>query len=130
MKILVSLMLLWTAALAGCATDTSDPCVGDHCVCVAGDTCDHTCATGAAECHIQGAPNEAVNATCSNNAQCHVECEASSSCRVACGGSSDCNVTCPATGCTVTGCVGEACAVTCGLTGAIATRSGTTATCP
>ena len=41
----------------------------------------------------QGSPNQSVNVTCNNNAECHVECEASSSCKVACGGSTDCNVT-------------------------------------
>lgn len=128
MKTYLSLILLCSAfaALPACATD--DACAGDNCVCTGDDGCDHTCANGGSECHIQGSSGP-VDVTCQNNATCHVECSGASSCEVACGGSGDCHVTCPPSGCTVTGCIGEACAVTCGLTG-VATRTGTTATCP
>ena len=129
MKILFSLMLLCSATIlgGGCMT-TDDTCSGDRCVCSGNDDCGHTCANGAAECHIQGGSGP-VDVTCQNNGSCHVECTAASSCEVECGGSSDCHVTCPPSGCTVTGCVGAACVVACGL-GTAASRSGTTATCP
>lgn len=129
MKTFISLMLLCSATIAGvgCMT-TDDACSGDHCVCSGTDACDHTCANGGADCHIQGSSGP-VDVTCQNNASCHVECSGASSCEVACGGSADCHVTCPATGCTVTACVGAACVVSCGL-GLPATRTGTTATCP
>lgn len=128
MKTILSLLLLFGAFAftPGCMTE--DACSGDHCVCTGSDGCDHTCASGAPECHIQGNSGP-VDVTCQNNGQCHVECSGASSCAVDCGNSGDCHVTCPASGCTVTKCVGSACAVTCGLTG-IATRNGTTATCP
>lgn len=123
MKLIVFALLV-LGALAGCESET---CEGDHCVCPSGDDCAHLCDDGAAECHVQGAPGQPVDVTCSNNAECHVECNQSPSCRVDCGGSDDCDVTCPASGCTVTNCVD--CDVTCGFAG-FATKNGTTATCP
>jgi hypothetical protein len=125
MKLLLVVLLALAPTLVACGSD-DDTCSGDNCVCT--DDCEHTCSDGAATCHIQGAPGKDVDVTCTNNADCHVECSSSSSCRVDCGGSDDCNVTCPGTSCTVTNCVD--CDVTCGLTGAIATKTGTTATCP
>lgn len=126
MKILLGLMMMFAVA---CATNTGgDACVGDHCVCVAGEDCTHACTPGAPECHVQGASSP-VDVTCNSNAECHVECSSAASCDVDCGGSAECHVTCPATGCNVTKCIGEQCVVTCGALG-VATRSGTTATCP
>jgi hypothetical protein len=120
---LVSLASL--TSLAAC--DDNATCQGDHCACTGGGACTVDCTPGAAECHVQGSPGEAVDVVCDNNGECHVECSQASSCNVDCGGSADCDVTCPPTGCTVTSCVD--CDVTCGLTG-IATHAGTTATCP
>ncbi len=130
MKILVSLLVTCSVALGftACATDGGADCQGDHCVCTTADSCDHDCANGAASCHIQGSTGP-VDVTCSNNAECHVECGSAAGCNVDCGGSAECHVTCPATGCTVTDCVGADCVVSCGL-GGVASRSGTTATCP
>ncbi|GEM_PF-4415145 len=125
MKLLLLALLTLAPTLVACSSD-ADSCSGDNCVCT--DDCEHTCADGAATCHIQGAPGHDVDVTCTNNADCHVECSSATSCAVDCGGSDDCNVTCPASGCTVTNCVD--CSVTCGLTGAVATHTGTTATCP
>jgi hypothetical protein len=101
---------------------------GNNCVCPGDNACNHTCSTGAPECHVQGNTGP-VDVTCDHNAECHVECNVASSCEVDCGGSGDCHVTCPETGCTVTNCVGPDCVVSCGSTGE-ATLNGTTATCP
>lgn len=131
------LVILFAASITtftGCATpDSGDDgsgqgCETDHCVCTGTDSCARDCTTGAAECHVQSATGP-VNVQCDHNGECHVECAVASSCAVACGDSAECHVTCPAAGCTVSECVGEACEVTCGL-GGIATRNGTTATCP
>jgi hypothetical protein len=128
MKSIIGLLMICGVALVGCATD-NQACSGDDCVCPTTERCDHTCADGAAQCHIQGAAGQPTDVTCSNNAECHVECSQGTSCQVECGGSAECHVTCPPSGCTVTGCVGADCVVSCGL-GGVASRTGTTASCP
>ena len=135
MKILLGLLATVTLTFVGCITNTTgtnDPgnetCVGgNNCVCPSNIGCDHTCSSGAAECHVQGG-SAPVDVECNNNLECHVECAAATSCNVDCGGSAECHVTCPPSGCTVTDCVGSACVVSCGF--GSATRSGSTATCP
>jgi hypothetical protein len=105
-------------------------CQFDVCQCPTDAACVHTCAAGAPECHVNGAPGESVDVQCDENGDCHVACGDSTSCRVECGSSADCHVECPATGCTVTDCDPAAgCVVACGLNGP-ATLTGTTATCP
>jgi len=106
-----------------------EDCLSDLCVCPPGESCEHACTAGNAECHVMGATGQPVDVACDRNLECHVECATSASCEVECGGSAECHVTCPATGCTVTGCTGPGCVVSCGTFGE-ATYTGTTATCP
>ena len=72
---------------------------------------------------------EELVVSCERDVDCHVVCTNATSCDVECTGSASCTVLCPEDGCRVTGCEGDACTVTCGFTG-LASRAGTTATCP
>jgi hypothetical protein len=128
----VSIMakLLLIGVLSICAIScSSEVCEDDHCVCPSNETCDHDCASGGLDCHIQCQAGASCDIGCVAGEDCHVECNQSASCAVACNGSFDCNVTCPTNNCTVTGCMAGMCNVACGF-GAAPTRNGTTATCP
>lgn len=132
MKHLLGLVMMFAIACVtnnGPLDPSSGTCVGGNdCVCPNNEDCTHTCTPDAAECHVQGTGSP-VDVTCNANAECHVECHDSPTCDVACGGSAECHVTCPPTGCRVTDCIGSACVVSCGATG-VASRNGSTATCP
>jgi hypothetical protein len=112
---------------AACGGD--QVCKDDHCVCGAGETCAHDCDNGGLECHIQCQPGSSCDVGCAPGEECHVECSQSTSCAVDCANGPDCNITCPSGDCTVTNCPVGSCDVTCGLAG-LATRNGSTATCP
>ncbi|HEY5920453.1 MAG TPA: hypothetical protein VIV11_02225 [Kofleriaceae bacterium] len=106
-----------------------DDCLSDSCVCPGAAACDHACAPGGPPCHVQCSAGQSCDVLCEPSEECHVEASTSGFVDVNCNNSAECHVTCPASNCTVTNCVGAGCEVTCGLTG-IATRTGTTATCP
>ena len=113
-------LVLWVTALGcgriGFESLASDASVGAY-----------TCAPGI-ECHVIQNKGD-VEVTCDRNLECSVVCTNAASCEVECGSSATCTVLCPPDGCRVTGCEGDACTVTCGLAG-LASRDGTTATCP
>jgi hypothetical protein len=126
---LLACSLVFSLSLIGCGGGSgSDDCASDQCVCTS--SCAHACDPGGPPCHVQCFPNQPCDIECAANEECHVEASQSSSVMIDCTGATECHVTCPAANCTVTNCTGAECKVTCGLTGAVATMTGTTATCP
>lgn len=124
--VLAAVLTLFTA----CNTSAGDVCQGDHCECAAGETCAYDCQNGGLDCHIQCDRGTSCDVGCAPGEDCHVDCHDSASCQVDCANSPDCIVMCPASGCMVTECADSRCVVTCGLDGTLATRNGSTASCP
>jgi hypothetical protein len=122
--IFLACSIVFSLSMAGCG---KDDCASDQCVCTS--SCAHACDPGGPPCHIQCATGQSCDVTCAAGEECHVQGVTSSSVTVDCLGATECHVTCPASNCTVTNCTGTECQVTCGF-GSVATRSGSTATCP
>lgn len=124
--LLLAIAACWCLLSVGCGGN--EVCKDDHCVCAGDQTCVHDCTQGGLDCNIQCGTGT-CDVGCVPGETCHVQCAQGKNCEVDCGGANDCHVTCPASGCTVRQCVGD-CIVSCGLAGGVATKNGTTATCP